>query len=67
MVHRVTIVLRVCHIYSSYAQQLPMATYSTSTVDKTTEFCFFKDQDIRDRSRNWQIPEVLFLSTLHPE
>jgi hypothetical protein len=35
-------------------------------VDRATKFCFFEDQEKRDRPRNLHIPEVLFLSTLHP-
>ena len=40
--------------------------YSALAVDKDTEFCFLEDQDTRDLPRNWQVPEVDFLSTLSP-
>jgi hypothetical protein len=40
--------------------------YSTSAVERATEFCFFEAQDTRDLPRNWQVPDVLFLSILHP-
>jgi hypothetical protein len=40
--------------------------YSTSAVDRATKFCFFEAQDTRDLPRNWQVPNVLFLSILHP-
>jgi hypothetical protein len=40
--------------------------YSASAVERATRFCFFEAQDTRDLSRNWQVPDVLFLSILHP-
>jgi hypothetical protein len=57
---------RVCLIQSSCAQHCPAATYSASAVDRATEVCFFELQDTRDLPRNWHVPDVLFLSTLHP-
>jgi hypothetical protein len=35
-------------------------------MDRATEVCFFELQDTRDLPRNWHVPDVLFLSTLHP-
>jgi hypothetical protein len=35
-------------------------------VDKATEFCFLELQDTKDLPRNWQVPIILFLSTLQP-
>ena len=58
--------LKVCFIHKSWAQQAPVATYSASAVDKATEFCFLELQDTKDQLRNWQVPVVLFLSTLQP-
>ena len=40
--------------------------YSTSVVDNATLFCFFDDHEISDLPNNWHVPEMLFLSTLHP-
>jgi hypothetical protein len=40
--------------------------YSASAVDRATEVCFLELQDTRDLPRNWHVPDVLFLSTLHP-
>jgi hypothetical protein len=40
--------------------------YSASAVERATEFYFFEAQDNRDLHRNWQVPDVLFLSILHP-
>jgi hypothetical protein len=40
--------------------------YSASTVEISTKFCFFEAHDTRDLPRNWQVPDVLFLSILHP-
>ena len=56
--------LKVNRIQSSCAQQVPAATYSASAVDRATEFYFLELQDTRDRLRNWQVPEVLFWTTL---
>jgi hypothetical protein len=35
-------------------------------VDNAMEFCFFELHDTKDLRRNWQVPDVLFLSTLQP-
>jgi hypothetical protein len=40
--------------------------YSASAVERVTEFCFLEAQDTRDLPKNWQVPDVLFLSSLHP-
>jgi hypothetical protein len=40
--------------------------YSASAVERTIEFCFFEAQDTRDLPKNWQVPDVIFLSILHP-
>jgi hypothetical protein len=40
--------------------------YSASAVERATEFCFFEAHDTRDLPKNWQVPDVLFLSILHP-
>ena len=40
--------------------------YSASAVQKATEFCFFEAHDTKDLPKNWQVPDVLFLSILHP-
>ena len=53
-------------IHKSCAQQAPAATYSASVVDKETEFCFLELQATKDRPMNWQVPVVLFQSTLQP-
>ena len=58
--------LKVCFIHKSCAQHAPAATYSTSIVDKATEFCFLELHATKDQPRNWQVPVVLFRSTLQP-
>ena len=58
--------LNVCLIHKSCAQNAPALTYSASTVDKATEFYFLELQATNDRPRNWQVPVVLFRSTLQP-
>jgi hypothetical protein len=35
-------------------------------VEGDTQFCFLEYQLTKDLSRNWQVPEVDFLSTLSP-
>jgi hypothetical protein len=40
--------------------------YSASAVERAIEFYFLEAQDTRDLSKNWQVPDVLFLSILHP-
>jgi hypothetical protein len=58
--------LKVNLIQCSYAQQAPAVTYSASAVDRAMDFCFLELQDRSDRPRNWQVSNVLFLSTLQP-
>ena len=58
--------LKVVFIQSIYAQQLPADMYSASAVDNAILFCFFDDHETSDLPNNWHVPEVLFLSTLHP-
>jgi hypothetical protein len=57
---KVAFVQRIC------AQQLPVDMYSASAVNNVTLFCFFDDYKTSDLPNNWQVPKVLFLSTLHP-
>jgi hypothetical protein len=52
-------------IQSIYAQQLPVDMYLASVVDNAILFFFFDNQEISDLPNNWQVPEVLFHSTLH--
>ena len=58
--------LKVAFIQSNWAQQLPAEMYSASAVESATLFCFFDDQDTSDLPNSWHVPDVLFLSTLHP-
>ena len=58
--------LNVDLIHNNCAQQLPALIYSASAVERATLFCFFDDHDTKDLPNNWQVPLVLFLSTLHP-
>ena len=53
-------------IHKTFAHQLPMAIYSASAIDNVTEFCFLENHKISLVPKTWQVPEVLFLSTLHP-
>jgi hypothetical protein len=48
----VAIVPMVCLIQSNCAQQWPAAMYSTSAVERATEFCFFESHDTKDLPRN---------------
>jgi hypothetical protein len=56
----------VAFIQKFCAQQLPADMYSASTVDNATLFYFFNDHETSDLPNNWHVPDVLFLSTLHP-
>jgi hypothetical protein len=47
-------------------QQLAAATYSASVVDWETLYCLPEDQDTKEDPKNWQVPEVDFLSNRHP-
>ena len=51
-----------CLIHKIWATQLPAATYSDLAVDSATKFYFFENQDISEFPKNWQVPDVLFLS-----
>src|SRR5438128_25118 len=56
---------RVCRIIqSSSAQQLPATTYSAS-VHRATKFCLLEDHETKDRPKNCQVPDVLFLQLCH--
>jgi len=55
-----------CLIHRIWAQQLPVATYSASAVDKATETCFLLCQLTKEFENKWQVPLVLFLSDLQP-
>ena len=57
---------KVCFIHKIWAQQLPVAIYSTLIIDMATEFCVLLTQYTSDDLRKWQVSLVLFLSTLHP-
>jgi hypothetical protein len=43
---------------------LAAAMYSASAVERDMQFCFLEDQHTKDLPRNWQAPEVDFLSSL---
>jgi hypothetical protein len=47
-------------------QQLAAATYSASVVDWAILDCLREDQDTKEEPKNWQVPEVDFLSNRHP-
>jgi hypothetical protein len=49
----------------SLEQQLAAATYSASVVDCATLDCLWEDQDTKEEPKNWQVPEVDFLSNRH--
>jgi hypothetical protein len=58
--------LSVYVIQSSWEQQLAATTYSASVVDWATLDCLRQDQETSEEPKNWQVPEVDFLSTRHP-
>jgi hypothetical protein len=58
--------LMVYVIQRSWEQQLDAVTYSTSVVDWATLDCLREDQDTKEDPKNWQVPEVDFLSNWHP-
>jgi hypothetical protein len=58
--------LMAYEIQRSWEQQLAAATYSASIVDWGTPNYLQEDQDTKEESRNWQVPEVDFLSNRHP-
>jgi hypothetical protein len=55
--------LKVYEIHNSWEQQLAAATYSASVVDRAT---LREDHETNEDPRNWQVPEVDFLSTRQP-
>jgi hypothetical protein len=58
--------LTVYVIQRSWEQQLAAVTYSASIVDWATLDCLREDQDTKEYPKNWQVPEVDFLSKRHP-
>jgi hypothetical protein len=58
--------LKVYEIHNSWEQQLTTATYSASVVDWATLDCLREDHETNKDPRNWQEPEVDFLSTRQP-
>jgi hypothetical protein len=58
--------LMVCVIQRSWQQQLAAATYSASVVDWATLDYLREDQDTKEHPKNWQFPEVDFLSNWQP-
>ena len=55
-----------CWSQSIYAQQLPTTMYLASTVERATQACFLLCQEMRLDPRRWQVPLVLFRSSLRP-
>jgi hypothetical protein len=55
-----------CTPHNSWEQQLAAATYSASVVDWATLDCLREDHETNEDARNWQVPEVDFLSTRQP-
>jgi hypothetical protein len=58
--------LKVYEIHNSWEQQLAAATYSTLVVDWATLDYLREDHETNKDPRNWQVPEVDFLSTRQP-
>ena len=56
---KVDFIQRIC-------AQLLADMYSALAVDNATLFYFFDDHETSDFPNNWHVPEVLFLSTMHP-
>jgi hypothetical protein len=56
----------VAFIHKICAQQLPVVMYSASVIDSAILFYFLDDHETSDLPNNWQVSEVLFLSTLSP-
>jgi hypothetical protein len=57
--------LMVYVIQRSWEQQLAAATYSSSVMDWATLNYLREDQDTKEEPKNWQVPEVDFLSNWH--
>jgi hypothetical protein len=53
-------------IQRNWEQQLATTTYSGTIVDWATLDCLREDQDTKEDPKNWQVPEVDFLSNRHP-
>jgi hypothetical protein len=53
-------------IQRSWEQQLAAATYSASVVEWAALDCLQEDQDTKEDTKNWQVPEVDSLSNRHP-
>jgi hypothetical protein len=53
-------------IQRSWQQQLVAATCSASVVAWATLDWLREDQDTKEEPKNWQVPEVDFLSNQHP-
>jgi hypothetical protein len=53
------------YVIQSWEQQLATATYSALVVDWATLDCLREDQDTKEDPKNWQVPEVDFLSNRH--
>jgi hypothetical protein len=58
--------LMVYVIQRSWEEQLAATTYSTSVVDWATLDCLREDQNTKEDPKNWQVPEMDFLSNRHP-
>jgi hypothetical protein len=58
--------LSVYVIQSSWEQQLAATIYSASVINWATLNYLREDQETSEEPRNWQVPEVDFLSTRHP-
>lgn len=53
-----------CFIQNIWAQQLSTSIYLTSAMDKATQTCFLECQETKALPNKWNVPLVLFLSTL---
>jgi hypothetical protein len=58
--------LMVYEIQWSWEQQPAAVTYSTLVVDWATLDCLREEQETKEEPKNWQVPEVDFLSNRHP-
>ena len=58
--------LSVYFIQRICVQHKPAAMYLAFTIDKATKFCFLLCHETSECLRKWQVPLVLFLSTLQP-
>ena len=53
-----------CLSHMIWAQQLSVAMYSASAVERATHACFLHYHEIKLDPSKWQVPLVLFLSIL---